>query len=84
MYIVFNICMYKIPQLHVMHNNCLVYVFLDAINLPATLQCTDNDLSYLERMANIKLVKEFTVSTVYSHSHTLLHTQHKGPYYCLN
>ena len=65
MCIVFNICMYKIPQSYVIQNNCLVYVFLDTINLPATLQCTDNDLSYLERMANIKLLKELTVSTVY-------------------
>ena len=46
-------------------------MFLDAA-LPATLQCTDNDLAYLERMANIKLLKELTVSTytsVYSQSH---------------
>ena len=40
--------------------------------LPATLQCTDNDLAYLERIANIKLLKELTVSTyksVYSQLH---------------
>ena len=40
-----------------------IVLFLDVNVLPATLQCTDDDLAYLERMANIKLLKELTVST---------------------
>ena len=39
-----------------------IVLILDVSILPATLQCTDDDLAYLERMANIKLLKELTVS----------------------
>ena len=48
--------------MHYHTHNHLIVILPDKAMLPATLQCTDNDLAYLERMANVKLYKELTVS----------------------
>ena len=48
--------------MHYHTHNHLNVILPDKAMLPATLQCTDNDLAYLERMANVKLYKELTVS----------------------
>ena len=49
-------------HMHYHTHNHLNVIQPDKAMLPATLQCTDNDLAYLERMANVKLYKELTVS----------------------
>ena len=65
------LCSYTL-YIHTYMLYMIAVLFIDDNILPATLQCTDNDLAYLERMANIKLIKELTVSTHSTNDNTVM------------